>query len=170
MVTGNISGVPVIAIYQSLLRTTAFDTIHQNVTRAIICVQLDMELYSRTESGESKLLADDAGVHHLEHIIADGPPGVSNADKHPSFTTQYHGTRFTVSAHRWRVIQGGDSAVIAVNRDSSSRPSAAGQTYFTKATRREAKYSVQDNFMLLILRIRLLEPRGMQQGAAHPPP
>jgi hypothetical protein len=108
MVTGNISGVPVIAIYQSLLRTTAFDTIHQNVTRAIICVQLDMELYSRTESGESKLLADDAGVHHLEHIIADGPPGVSNADKHPSFTTQYHGTRFTVSAHRWRVIQGGD--------------------------------------------------------------
>ena len=45
---------------------------------------------------------------------------------------------------------------------------AAGQTYFAKATRREAKYSVQDNFMVLILRIRLLE-QG-HAGAAHPPP
>jgi hypothetical protein len=39
---------------------------------------------------------------------------------------------------------------------------------FAKATRREAKYSVQDNFMVLILRIRLLE-QG-HAGAAHPPP
>ena len=61
MVTGNISGVPVIAIYQPLLRTTAFDTIHQNVTRAIICVQLDMGLYSRTCDKRSGKLYQSEG-------------------------------------------------------------------------------------------------------------